>query len=378
MSANIAMEGLTFDDLLLLPGYTDFRREDTDLQTVLHPNLVLKLPVLSSPMDTVTEEVMAATMAQNGGLGIIHRNLKVADQAEMVRKAKSVTPEDTEKAAVDASGRLLVGAAVGAGADLAERIDALIEAEVDLIVVDSGHGHAKYILDAVAQIKKRKKDQIVAAGNVATAEGAKALVDVGTDVIRAGVGPGSICTTRVITGMGVPQMTTIFETVKGTRSTSSGQEATVIADGGIRQMGDMGKALGAGAHAVMLGSMLAGFEQSAGETVTIDEMKFKKYRGMGSITAMKKGGAERYGQSKDEDSKKLIAEGVEGLVNFKGDANDFLYQIAGSLRSSFYYVGGKDLSSFHKKASFVKITNAGLKESHPHTITVESVGGNYL
>ncbi len=366
-------EGLTFDDLLLLPRYTDFKRADVDLTTQLHKNVTLKLPVFSSPMDTVTEAPMATMMAQLGGIGVIHRNLNVDLQAAMVRQVKSAKVRDTEEAALDGKGRLLVAAAVGSGADLQERVDALLEAEVDLLVIDSGHGYSKYIIDAIKHIKKLKKTQAVMAGNVATAEGAAALVAAGADILRVGIGPGSICTTRIVTGMGVPQISAILESVKGAKD-----KATLVADGGIRQMGDMAKALGAGAHAVMLGSLLAGYEESPGEVLKFNDQKYKQYRGMGSIPAMKKGSAERYGQSFKTESSKFIAEGVEGLVPYKGDVQDFLYQVAGSLDSAFYYVGSKDLKAFHKNAQFIRITHAGLLESHPHTIKVSHAGGNYL
>jgi IMP dehydrogenase len=372
-------EGLTFDDVLLLPGYTEVRRQQVDLTTRLHPSITLTLPILSSPMDTVTEEGMAAAMAMAGGLGIIHRNIAAAEQGEIVQRVKNGIPrmlgrkmENT--AAVDARGRLLVGAAVGAGADLEERVKALIDAEVDVIVVDSGHGHSRYILDAVASIKKMKKTQVVMGGNIATFEGAKAMIDAGADVLRVGVGPGSICTTRIVTGVGAPQLFSVMEAVRAVEGTN----VTVVADGGIKQMGDMAKALGAGAHTVMLGSMLAGHDEAPGDTIDIEGTSFKRYRGMGSVGAMKKGGAERYGQSRDTAEKKLIAEGVEGLVPSKGAVGDFLYQASGALKSSFYYVGAKDLSEFHAKARFVRITNAGLKESHPHSITVTSGGASYM
>lgn len=370
-SAQNFPEGLTFDDVLLLPGFTNFKRQEADLTTVLHPRIVLKLPIISSPMDTVTEEVMAIAIAKAGGLGIIHRNLEVRKQAQMV---KNVKKED----------KLLVGAAVGAGPDMEERVKALIDAKADVIVVDSGHGHAQSIVDAVKYIKKIKKSQVVMAGNVATAEGAKALINAGADILRIGVGPGSICTTRIVTGMGVPQMTAIFEVMNAVRTAplrqgSAGRrQVTVVADGGIRQMGDMAKALAAGAHAVMLGSMLAGHAEAPGEVVTIDGKKYKQYRGMGSVASMKKGSAERYGQSKALPGAKLIAEGVEGLVPAKGEVADFLEQASGALQSAFYYIGGRTLSEFQKKARFIRITNAGLRESHPHTIMVQSAGESYL
>ncbi len=359
-SSKIAIDGLTFDDVLLLPGHTTFRRSDVDLSMKLG-KLTLTLPILSSPMDTVTEEAMAIAVAKAGGIGIIHRNLSIADQTAKVKKVK-------------AEG-CIVGAAVGAGADLEERIEALLKAGVDAIVVDSGHGHSQFILDAIKLCKKKSKTVTVIGGNVATAEGAKAVIAAGADAVRVGVGPGSICTTRIVTGVGVPQLTAIMEAVKGAK----GKKVAIIADGGIKQMGDMAKAMAAGAHAVMLGGMLAGHDEAPGETITLDGQTFKKYRGMGSIGAMKKGGAERYGQSRDTEAKKLIAEGVEGLVPSKGTVADFLYQAKGAIQSAFYYVGGKTVADFQKKSRFSKITPAGLKESHPHTLTkITDVGGAYM
>ncbi|MDB4978421.1 MAG: reductase [Candidatus Peribacteria bacterium] len=374
ISRIIDTDGITFDDVLLLPGYTDFFRTDVDLAVSLHPTITLKIPVLSSPMDTVTEAGMAILMASSGGLGILHRSLTVKDQAEMVRAVKAHAVEDAALSAVDAKGRLLVGAAVGAGPDLDERIDALEAAEVDLLVVDSGHGHAKYIMEAVKLIKQKHPNMVVMAGNIATAEGAKALCDNGADILRVGMGPGSICTTRIVTGMGVPQITAIMEAAKG-----ANKGVSLIADGGIRQMGDMAKALAAGAHAIMLGSMLAGLEESPGELIDIDGQMFKRYRGMGSVGAMKKGGAARYGQNAASQEHTLIAEGVEGMVPFKGPGGEFLYQIKGSIQSAFYYIGARTIDEFHDKARFIKITPASMKESHPHTLSsITDSGRNYV
>lgn len=372
-AGKIIMEGLTFDDLLLIPNESTFKRSAVDLTADLHPKIKLRLPVVSSPMDTVTESEMAIAMAQAGGLGVIHRNLQVSTQKEMVQKVKKAKVADAATASLDPKKRYLVAAAIGAGADMQERVKALVEAEVDMIVVDSGHGHSTYIQDAVKYIKKNHKGVVVMAGNVATYGGAKSLIAAGADILRVGVGPGSICTTRVITGMGVPQVTALMQAALACKGT----KVTFVADGGIKLMGDMAKALATGATAVMLGSMLAGHDQSPGEKVDIKGKDYKKYRGMGSIGAMQKGGAERYGQDAKEVAKKLVAEGVEGLVPYKGSVNDFLYQAAGSLRSAFYYLGSKNIPEFHKKATFIRITPAGMRESHPHSITVVETGGNY-
>lgn len=359
---HIVTEGLTFDDVLLLPGYTDVKRQDVDLTTRLHPTITLKLPVISSPMDTVTESAMAVALAKAGGLGIIHRNLSIGIQVQMVENVKK--------------GHLLVGAAVGVGSDLEERVRALVAARADVLVVDSGHGYTKFVIEVTQFIKKKYPRVVRMAGNVATFEGAKALIAAGADILRVGMGPGSICTTRIVTGMGVPQLTAIAEATRAVKAVKA-RQVTIVADGGIRQVGDMAKALAAGASAVMLGSLLAGFDESPGEIVEINGKKYKQYRGMGSIAAMQKGSAERYGQSRETTERKLIAEGVEGLVPYKGAVNDYLEQVAGSLRSSFYYIGGKTLGDFQKKARFIRITPASMAESHPHSITITDPGKNY-
>ncbi len=366
-------DALTFDDVLLLPNYTEVKRGDVNLTTRLHPTITLKIPVVSSPMDTVTEDGMAIALAQYGGLGCIHRNLTVQAQADMVASVKHADVSNPATSAVDAHGKLLVSAAVGAGADLDERIASLVNAGVDVICVDSSHGYSKFIMGIVSDIKKKYPNLVLMAGNVATFDGARAMSEAGADIIRVGMGPGSICTTRIVTGMGVPQLSAVAAAVRAL----DGRGTTIIADGGIRQMGDMAKALAFGAHAIMLGSMLAGYDQSPGEIVERGEKKWKMYRGMGSVSAMKKGGAERYGQSRDTEKKKLIAEGVEGLVAYKGDVTNFLGQIDGSLKSSFYYLGAPDMETFFATSRAIKISTAGLIESHPHEIAITDAGGNY-
>lgn len=364
-------DALTFDDVLLLPGYADFRRIDVDLTTRLHPNIILKLPVISSPMDTVTEVAMAKKIAIAGGLGIIHRNLSVSAQAKMVTEVKNTKGDSL--AAVDKTGHLLVGAAVGVGSDFEERVKALVKTQVDVLVVDSGHGYTSFVIDAAKAIKKKYSKQIVMAGNIATYDAALALIKSGVDILRVGMGPGSICTTRIITGMGVPQLSAVAAAVRATEKT----EVTVVADGGIKQIGDMAKAFAFGATAVMLGSLLARFDESPGSVVMVKGRQYKNYRGMGSVAALKKGGAERYGQSKTTDEKKLIAEGVEGLVEYQGTVADYLTQVEGSLRSSFYYIGARTIPEFFRKSRVIKISQAGLYESHPHSIVMTETGGNY-
>ena len=298
-------EALTFDDILLLPNYSEVKRQDTDISVHLHPKIRLPLPVLSSPMDTVTEESMAIAMALDGGLGILHRNVSVENQASMVQKVKQHKgknrSESSVDSAVDDSKSLLVGAAVGVGSDTMERVDMLLKAKADVIVVDSSHGYTKFVIDTVREIKSKYPTCVLMAGNIATYDGARALIDAGADILRVGMGPGSICTTRIISGMGVPQISAVSAVVRATE----GSKVTVVADGGIRQIGDMAKALAFGASAVMLGSLLARFDESPGDVKEIDGKKYKVYRGMGSLAAMKKAGAERYGQNRNTDEKNL-------------------------------------------------------------------------
>ena len=324
-------------------------------------------------MDTVTEGKMAIAMAKAGGLGVIHRNLSVAKQAGMVREVKKQRGFDKKISTVDKHGKLLVAAAVGVGSDLDERALALVEAGVDVLCVDSAHGYSKFVLDVVTKMRKKYRKVPIMAGNVATYDGTRALIEAGADIIRVGMGPGSICTTRIITGMGVPQISAVAAAVRAT----DGTKATVVADGGIRQIGDMAKTLAFGATAVMLGSLLGGFDESPGKVFMIKGKKYKIYRAMGSIKAMKEGGAERYGQARNTDEKKLIAEGVEAMIPYKGKVDEYLYQVAGSLRSSLYYLGSKDWQTFFETSRVIKISTAGLLESHPHEVTIVDPGNNY-
>ncbi|BDG20819.1 IMP dehydrogenase [Thermus thermophilus] len=486
----ILYEGLTFDDVLLLPDYSEVLPREVSVRTRLTKRLFLNIPILSAAMDTVTEAEMAIAMAREGGLGVIHKNLSIEAQAAMVRKVKrseagmiqdpvtlppTATLEDAERlmreyrigglpvvdvygrllglvtnrdlrferdlkrpvtevmtpverlvtarpgttleeaeellrrhkveklplvdesgrlkglitlkdivkrrqypnAVKDAQGRLLVGAAVGASKDLPERAQALVEAGVDVLVLDSAHGHSKGILEALAYLKETFGERVeVIAGNVATREGARALAERGADAVKVGIGPGSICTTRVVTGVGVPQITAILEAVAGVKDL----DVPVIADGGIKYTGDVAKAIAAGAHAVMLGSMLAGTDEAPGEEVLKDGRRYKLYRGMGSLGAMKQGSADRYFQDPEKgetEAKKLVPEGIEGMVPYKGPVADVLYQIVGGLRSAMGYVGAPDIETFRKKARFVRMTMAGLIESHPHDVVVVKEAPNY-
>ena len=475
-------EALTFDDVLLVPDYSEVLPKDADPGTRLTRRIRLHIPILSAAMDTVTEAKMAIAMAREGGLGVIHKNLPIELQAGMVRKVKrseagmvsdpitlppNAKAEDAERlfaeykigglpvvdfhgrllglvtnrdlrfepdpgrpvseimtpreklvtappgttleeaeailkrhkieklplvdeagrlrglitlkdivkrrkypnAAKDEEGRLLVGAAVSPGPDLLERAAALVEAGVDVLVLDSAHGHSKGVLDAVRTLKERFPVDVIG-GNVATAEGARALAEAGADAVKVGIGPGSICTTRVVTGVGMPQITAVMEAVRGLAGTG----VPVIADGGVKYTGDVAKAIAAGAHAVMLGSMLAGTYEAPGEEVIKDGRRYKVYRGMGSLGAMKQGSAGRYFQ---EEAKKLVPEGIEGMVPYKGPVADVLYQIVGGLKAAMGYTGSPDLETFRTKTRFVRITNAGLIESHPHDVAVTKEAPNY-
>ncbi len=475
-------EALTFDDVLLVPDYSEVLPREVDTTTRLTKKLRLSIPILSSAMDTVTEAKMAIAMAREGGLGVIHKNLPIEAQAEMVARVKrseagmvtdpitlppnakledaerlfaeykigglpvvdfhgkllglvtnrdlrfeedlsrpvtevmtpierlvtappGTTLEEAERilkahkieklplvdeegrlkglitlkdivkrrqypnAAKDKEGRLLVGAAVGPGPELLERAAALVEAGVDVLVVDSAHGHSKGVLEAVRALKERFPVEVIG-GNVATAEGARALAGAGADAVKVGVGPGSICTTRVVTGVGMPQITAVMEAVRGLEGT----DVPVIADGGVKYTGDVAKAIAAGAHAVMLGSMLAGTYEAPGEEIIKDGRRYKVYRGMGSLGAMRRGSAGRYFQ---EEAKKLVPEGIEGMVPYKGPVADVLFQIVGGLRAAMGYTGSPDIETFREKTRFVRITMAGLIESHPHDVTITKEAPNY-
>ena len=371
--------GLTFDDVLLLPGFSDFSRKDIDLSTQLTKRIKISTPFISAPMDRVTESSLAISLAELGGIGIIHRNLTIEDQVHEVLKVKQK--------------KLLVGAAVGAKEGYKERVEALVKSGVDVIVVDSADGYKKAFIDATIYIKRTYANIDVISGNVATYDGAMALIAAGADGLRVGVGPGAICTTRIISGMGVPQFTAILETVKAGKKAG----VPIIADGGIRYSGDMVKALAAGASTVMMGSFFASAKESPGKIITLQRnqvphrfqsilnrdiktYKFKEYRGMGSEAAMKEGAkikSEGEFHGKSYKDKVLVAEGVEGLVPIKGSVKDLVDQAVGGILSGMYHVGAKNIPELQKKAKFIQITQASLVESHPHDIFVTNPGKNY-
>ncbi len=480
----ISQEALTFDDVLLVPARSDVLPNDAILNTRLTRGLELNIPLVSAAMDTVTESRLAISIAQEGGLGIVHKNLSIADQAKQVVKVKKyesgvikdpitispdtlirdvialtekqkisglpvigseglvgivtkrdlrfetnldqavssimtardklvtvgegaekseviellhrhrierllvvsdsgelrgmITVKDITKSSVyplackDDQDRLRVGAAVGTGVDTQDRIAALIEAEVDVIVVDTAHGHSRGVIDRVAWIKKQYPNIQVIGGNIATAAAAKDLMNAGADAVKVGIGPGSICTTRIVAGVGVPQISAISNVAEALKDT----DISVIADGGIRFSGDISKALVAGAHAVMIGSMFAGTEEAPGEVELFQGRSYKSYRGMGSIAAMQKGSSDRYFQA-DSADEKLVPEGVEGRVPYKGPLSSTIHQLLGGVRSSMGYVGCKTIEDMRSRPEFVKVTNAGMVESHVHDVTITKEAPNY-
>ena len=480
-SSKFSREALTFDDVLLVPRYSDVLPADAQIDTVLAGNVRLNTPIMTAAMDTVTESRMAIAIAREGGIGVIHKNLTIEQQALEVDKVKRsengvivnpfflgpdnyvyeadelmgrykisgipivendklvgiltnrdlrfmtdynipikdvmthehlitapvgttlpeaqeilrrhkieklpivdkdyhlcglITIKDIEKtvrypnSARDAQGRLLCAAAIGATADVLERAAALVEMGVDVLVLDSAHGHSANILKAIKKVKAAYPDTPLIGGNIATAEGAEALIDAGVDAVKVGMGPGSICTTRVVAGIGVPQISAVYDCA----CVAAKRNIPVIADGGIKYSGDIVKALAAGASAVMLGSVLAGCEESPGDSEIYQGRQFKVYRGMGSLAAMQRGGRDRYFQ---ENNKKLVPEGVEGRVPYKGPVSETVYQMIGGMRSGMTYCGCRTIPELHEKAVFVRITNAGLRESHPHDISITKEAPNY-
>ncbi|HEX9510492.1 MAG TPA: IMP dehydrogenase [Puia sp.] len=480
-------EGLTFDDVLLLPAFSQVLPREVDIRSRLTKEITLNIPMLSAAMDTVTEANLAMALAREGGIGILHKNMSIDKQVEQVRKVKRsesgliidpitlhedatigdalrlmkenkiggipivgnnnnntlvgiltnrdlrfednkrrkvsevmtkegliTAPEGTNlkkaekilqkykieklpvvdkqgrliglityrdilqltsypNAVKDAYGRLLVGAALGITKDLLDRAGALQHIGVDVVTLDSAHGHHIGVINALKTLKKTFPKLQVIAGNIGTAAGAKALADAGADAVKVGIGPGSICTTRIVAGAGVPQITAVMEAASALRS----RNIPVIADGGIRYTGDMVKALSAGANVVMMGSVFAGVEESPGETIIYEGRKFKQYRGMGSIGAMAQGSSDRYFQDVEDDIKKLVPEGIEGRVAFKGNLNEVVQQYVGGLRAGMGYCGAKDIKALQQNSQFIKITSAGMKESHAHDIEITKESPNY-
>lgn len=352
---------LTFDDVLLVPGPSAVLPSEVDLSTSLAPGLGLRIPILSAAMDTVTEAAMAVALGELGGLGVIHRNLAPEQQAAEVR-------------IVVAQGHA-AAAAVGAGPEALERATALVAAGARALFVDTAHGHSQRVVETVRELARRYPEHVVVAGNVATADAALALAEAGAAAIKVGVGPGSICTTRVVAGVGVPQLSAIADAARAL----AGTPVRIIADGGIRASGDIVKAIAAGAHAVMLGGMLAGTDAAPGETFEHDGRVFKRYRGMGSLGAMAQGAGarDRYFQGKVQDADKLVPEGVEAAVPFRGAISAVIHQLTGGLRAGMGYVGAADIPALRAYDRFVRITSAGLGESHVHDVRMTAEAPNY-
>lgn len=371
-----AKKGLTFDDVLLIPAESHVLPNEVDLSTQLADNIKLNIPLISAGMDTVTEGAMAIAMALQGGLGVVHKNMSIQAQASEVANVKSVVvPSNATKAAVDDQNRLLCAAAVGVTSDTFERAEALLEAGADAIVIDTAHGHSAGVLRKIKEFREHFPKQTLIAGNVATGDATRALFDAGVDVVKVGIGPGSICTTRVVAGVGVPQITAIYDAASAARE----YHKPIIADGGIKYSGDVVKALAAGGNAVMLGSMLSATTEAPGDIFEDNGKKYKRYRGMGSVGAMAQahGSSDRYFQGGVNEANKLVPEGIEARVEYKGDVSDVVFQIDGGLRSGMGYCGAANISELIEKAQFVQITNAGLRESHPHDVQITKEAPNY-
>lgn len=484
-NSKIIGEGLTYDDVLLVPAYSEILPREVSIQSQFSKNISINVPIVSAAMDTVTESQMAIAMAREGGIGVLHKNMTIEQQALKVRKVKRaesgmiidpvtlpltakvldaknnmrehsiggipiidnegkllgiVTNRDlrfekndnrpisevmtsknlvtvaegtsmeeaedilqenkieklpvvnkdkklvglitfrditklTQKpiANKDSYGRLRVAAAIGVTPDAVERTEALVQAGVDAVIIDTAHGHTKGVVEVLKEIKKNFPDLDVVVGNIATGEAAKYLVNAGADAVKVGIGPGSICTTRVVAGVGFPQFSAVLEVAAAIK----GSRIPVIADGGIRYTGDIPKAIAAGADTVMLGSLLAGTKESPGETIIFEGRKFKSYRGMGSVEAMKKGSKDRYFQDVEDDIKKLVPEGIVGRVPYKGDLEESIHQFIGGLRAGMGYCGAKDIETLKESGKFIKITSAGIHESHPHDVTITQESPNY-
>lgn len=340
----------TFDDVTLVPKYSSILPSEAVTSTRISHNLNLQIPLMSSAMDTVTESKMAVALSKSGGIGVIHRNLSIQKQVHEVKKVKK--------------NNFLVGAAIGVNPKDIERVYKLLEAKVNLIVIDTAHGHTQKVLSMIKKIKKKFKKSTLCAGNIATGKAAKFLADAGVDIVKVGIGPGSICTTRLVTGIGVPQLSAILEVKKALKN----YKTSIISDGGIKFSGDTAKAIAAGADAVMIGSLFSGTIESPGKTFKYKGKLYKNFRGMGSVGAMSIGSADRYYQEKFKNTSKYVPEGVEGIVKFKGSVNKIIYNLIGGLKSSMGYLGTKTIKDLQKKGEFIKISKAGFYESMVHNV----------
>ena len=366
----VLFEGLSFDDVLLLPQKSDVLPNQVSLKTRLARDIYLNIPLVSAGMDTVTEYEFAIAIAREGGLGFIHKSMPIEEQADQVRKVKEADYEGYDAPALDKQGRLLAGAAIGATADVIERATALVKAGVDIVAVDTAHGHSQNVINTVRKVREAFPDLAIVAGNICMPGAVEELAKAGADCVKVGIGPGAICTTRVVAGIGNPQITAIMLCSEEAEK----QGVTVIADGGVKYSGDIAKAIAAGANVVMMGGMFAGCEECPGDIVEMGEKRFKIYRGMGSTEAMKKSGGDRYFQN---GTKKFVPEGISGLVSYKGKLGDNIYQMIGGLRSGMGYCGAATIDDLREKGQFVKITAAGLKESHPHDMSMMTDEPNY-
>jgi IMP dehydrogenase len=401
----VGPDALTFDDVLLVPAHSAVHPRDVDVGSRFSRRIALNLPIVSSAMDTVTESELAIALARVGGLGVIHKNLAIAEQCAQVDRVKrsqsgtiadpvtlppSASPGKARAipqehlietrtrhplACRDALGRLRVAAAVGAGGDALERAAELVRAGVDALVVDSAHAHSSGVMKVAGAVRERFPDVDLVVGNVGTFEGARAVADLGADAVKVGMGPGAICTTRVVSGAGMAQITAVLEAARALE----GRDVPIIADGGIKYSGDIVKALAAGAHSVMIGSLFAGTAESPGETVLLEGRSYKVYRGMGSLSAMAaaKGSRERYFQDDADEPAKLVPEGIEGRVPFKGPLEPLVFQLVGGLRSGMGYCGVAGIEELRTRTRFVRISPAGLRESHPHDVTITREAPNY-
>lgn len=372
MAKILEKDALTFDDVLLVPQYSEITPDMADVSTKLTNTFKMNVPFLSAAMDTVSEHKLVTALALAGGLGVIHKNMSIADQAKEVEMVKNYEfdNEKNKRVLIDKKGRLCVGAAIGVTADMMDRVHALMDAGVDVFVLDSAHGDSKNIINAIKNLRLEYPSMELIAGNVATYEGALDLMKAGASVVKVGMGPGSICTTRIIAGIGVPQLQAVMDCARASKE----MNVPIIADGGIKYSGDVVKALAAGANTVMLGGLFATCEEAPGDIYESNGKKYRTYRGMGSIEAMAKGSTDRYFQT---GHKKFVAEGVQGIVEVKTTVEELVFQLIGGLKAGMGYCGSKDIPTLQEKGTFIKITNNALLESHPHDISIDKGEPNY-
>lgn len=372
MAKILEKDALTFDDVLLVPQYSEITPDMADVSTKLTNTFKMNVPFLSAAMDTVSEHKLVTALALAGGLGVIHKNMSIADQAKEVEMVKNYEfdNERYKRVLIDKKGRLCVGAAIGVTADMMDRVHALMDAGVDVFVLDSAHGDSKNIINAIKNLRLEYPSMELIAGNVATYEGALDLMKAGASAVKVGMGPGSICTTRIIAGIGVPQLQAVMDCARASKE----MNVPIIADGGIKYSGDVVKALAAGANTVMLGGLFATCEEAPGDIYESNGKKYRTYRGMGSIEAMAKGSTDRYFQT---GHKKFVAEGVQGIVEVKTTVEELVFQLIGGLKAGMGYCGSKDIPTLQEKGTFIKITNNALLESHPHDISIDKGEPNY-